>query len=168
MQGRARNFAMKYLKDTDLWFLTDADDIQYPEKLSKLVNVYIEYPEEIGIVYASYHIKHLSDEISTYEVKPNYSKENLMRGDCMIHSNCIFSRTATDKVGLFFETESPKEDMGLWIRITDYFMAVHVPEPLTEVRITGKNSAVVQSQERHQKAFEQMIQNYNEWRSKNA
>lgn len=168
LQGRARNFGMRHFYDnTDLFMIADADDIQLPNKYSRLVDKYLEYPGAIGIVYADYYIKNLADNTLTYEYKQPFSKDVLMR-ECIVHSNAIFSKDAIDKVGVFYENESPCEDYGLWLRISDYFMAAHVAEPLTVVQITGKNSATVHSQETHQKAFSQMVKNYQDFQQKMA
>lgn len=163
LQGRARNYGIRHFYDqTDVFFLSDADDIQHSNKYMRLVQKYREDPEIIGIVYADYYIKNLADNTITYEYKQPYDKNVLMR-ECIVHSNALFSKAALDKVGYFFENESPCEDYGLWLRISDSFMVSHVAEPLTTVRLTGKNSAVAHSSESHNRAFQQMIKNYQEY-----
>jgi glycosyltransferase involved in cell wall biosynthesis len=163
LQGRARNYGIRHFYDqTDLFTIADADDIQHSNKYSTLVNKYLEDTESIGIVYADYFIKNLTDGSLTYEYKKPYSKSLLMQ-ECIVHSNCLFTKASLDKVGFFFEDESPCEDFGLWLRISDHFMVTHVAQPLTTVQLTGKNSAVAHSSESHNRAFQNMIKNYQEY-----
>jgi glycosyltransferase involved in cell wall biosynthesis len=162
-QGRARNFGIKHFWDsTDIFALCDSDDIQLPHKFSSLAAKIQEAPDTVGLAYGDYFIKNNTNGTLLYEYKAPYSMQHLMN-ECIIHSNCLFSKRAIEKVGPFFEDESPVEDYGLFLRIAHHFMCVHVAEALTTVNVHGKNSSTVYGTDHHKEQFQRMINNYQGW-----
>ena len=41
--------------------------------------------------------------------------------------------------GMYDEDLPPCEDWDLWLRITENFVAIHIPEPLQQYTTTGQN-----------------------------
>jgi hypothetical protein len=150
-----------------LFAILDSDDVMMPTKVSKCIAKATEYPDEIGSVHTDYWNEHVAEGVSILEYKPPFSKEVLMR-DCHLHSGGMISKKALEKVGLFDEDVAPKEDYLMWLKISDFFTCVHIPEPLVRVRVTPKNSTVSNSAEHHQKMYALMSEKYREFREKCA
>jgi glycosyltransferase involved in cell wall biosynthesis len=168
-QGAARNVAIREAWDwADYFAVLDSDDEMMLNKLSRCIEKAMEFPDQIGSIHTDYLIENVENGAVTYEAKPPYSKQLLMAGDCHLHSGGVISKKALEKVGLFDEECCPKEDFHMWLKISDFFMCVHIPEPLVKVRITPKNSTVSHSNEFHMAQFQKMIANYNSWRQRNG
>lgn len=164
-QGAARNIAIKEVWDlADYFAILDADDEMMPDKISRCIAKATEFPDMIGSVHTDYYIENTETGAVTYEAKLPFNKQLLMMGDCHLHSGGVISKKAFEKVGLFDEVCVPKEDYHLWLKISDFFMCVHIPEPLVKVRVTPKNSTVSHSDEYHMKQIRLMWDRYNEWR----
>jgi len=163
-QGHARNIAIEQaLKDGCEYFaILDADDIMLPTKIEKCVAKIQEHPELIGSVHTDYYIECPEEGTKTLEFKPPYSQELLMR-DCHLHSGGVISKVALEKVGLFDEDVYPKEDYLMWLKISRFFICVHIPEPLVRVRVTPKNTTVGYSNEFHTKQYQLMWEKYKKW-----
>lgn len=145
--SRARNIAIKHVwDDSHLFAILDADDAFVQSKLSKSVAKILEGPEVVGAVYTDYvHMTH--DNIFSYESKEPYSRERLLQ-DCIVHSGCVISKLALSKVGLYNEDLRTCEDYNLWLKISNYFIIVHIPEFLHIVRIGQHQSSHTVDQER--------------------
>jgi len=166
-QGLARNIAIREAWDrADYFAILDADDEMMPDKISLCIEKAMEFPDQIGSVHTDYLIENTDTGAVTYEAKPPYSKQLLMMGDCHLHSGGVISKAALAKVGLFDEDCVPKEDYHMWLKISDFFMCVHIPEPLVKVRVTPKNSTVSHSDEYHIQQIRLMWTKYADWRSK--
>lgn len=150
--SRARNIGIKYAWDNShLFSILDADDAFIQGKLSKSISKILEFPETIGGVYTDY--LHLSnDNIFTYESKEPYSRERLAQ-DCIVHSGCILSKPALAKVGLYNEGLRVCEDYNLFLRISNYFIFVHIPEYLHIVRVGSHQSSHTVDQQRWQEDY---------------
>lgn len=151
--SRARNIAIKHAWDSSHMFaILDADDAFIQGKISRCVAKIIESPDSVGAVYTDYvHLSH--DNIFSYESKEPYSRERLVQ-DCIVHSGCVISKLALAKVGLYNENLRTCEDYNLWLRISNYFIIVHIPEFLHIVRIGQHQSSHTVDLERWQRDYQ--------------
>lgn len=148
----ARNTAINYTWDeTHAFAILDADDEYYPNKVSRMVQKLIQDPMRIGVVYADYDIHDLNTGKIVREFKQPYNKEVLM-GECIVHSNALINKLAlaatSEPTGFYdINLHGPasgefigcSEDYDLWIRISEQFLIVHIPESLAIANITGSN-----------------------------
>jgi glycosyltransferase involved in cell wall biosynthesis len=126
-------------EQADLFAMVDADDELLPRKLSKAVVKYAEDPEIIGLIYTDHLIYHEDKDKWIYEAKQPYDRFVLQQENTMSNGP-IISKAALDRVGLYDETLRTCEDWDLYLRITEEFCAVHIPEPLHLYRVTGENT----------------------------
>lgn len=142
-QAHARNIGIKYsIEDTDLFAILDADDINYPTKIARLSMEWALIPDFVGAIYADYHTLNVDNNLMSYEYKKPYDKMVLNR-ECIVHSGSLVSKKALleckEKDYFFDPTMPPCEDYDMWMRISDKFLIIHVPEPLSLVRIHKQN-----------------------------
>lgn len=153
--SRSRNTAIKKaLKNgCQIIAILDADDMWFPTKLSKSVMKILEDPQAIGAVYSDY--LHLNTETNTltYESKEPYSRIRLVQ-DCIVHSGCVINSMVFQQVGLYDEDLRVCEDYNLWLRISNFFIFVHIPEELVIVRVQPNNSTVTVPKERWQRDYQ--------------
>jgi len=143
----ARNTGIKILQGVAHYVAPlDADDMYLPGKLSKSMAVMLTDPLRIGLVYSDVLI--YNEEKSTYvhEFRRPYSREILEREN-IISNAPLISMLALQRVGLYCEQLRTSEDHDFWLRITEEFVAIHIPEPLQQYRVTGKNATHTVSQE---------------------
>lgn len=152
--SRARNIAISKAaaQGCQVFAILDADDIWLPGKLSKSVAKILEDPQTVGGVYTDY--LHLNTETNTltYESKEPYSRLRLIN-DCIIHSGCVINGLALQQCGVYDEDLRVCEDYNLWLRISNFFMFVHIPEELVIVRVQPNNSTVTVDKERWQRDY---------------
>jgi glycosyltransferase involved in cell wall biosynthesis len=148
----ARNTAINYTwEETHAFAILDADDEYYPNKVSRMVQKLIQDPMKVGVVYADYDIHDLGTGKVVREFKQPYNKEVLM-GECIVHSNALINKlafAATHESTGFYDVNlhgpasgefiGCSEDYDLWIRISEQFLIVHIPESLAIANITGSN-----------------------------
>ncbi len=138
-QAKARNVGIKhYWNNAEYFAILDADDYWYQDKLSKSIDVLTE-DKKVGAVYTDYDIYHVNKDLYIKEFKEPYSRDVLF-DRCIVHSGCVISKKALEKVGLFDEELPPCEDYDLWLRISEHFVIYHIPETLVVVRVTGENT----------------------------
>ena len=137
----ARNKAIAEMFDkTDLFMMLDADDLYLKGKVCKSVEKYLEHPEHIGIVYTDAIIENIQKGTRIHEFRMPFDREELER-ECIISNTPLISKDALATVGGYDEDMRTCEDWDLWLRITEYFTAVHIPETLHIYHVTGKNSS---------------------------
>lgn len=138
----ARNRAIeKALEFSDCFAILDADDQFYKNKLSKCVSM-LYSNEMVGSVYADYDVLNVDTGIKIREYKEPYSRKRLLE-ECIVHSGSVIKKEALldcKEAGFYDEELRTCEDYDLWLRIAAKYMMIHVPEPLTLVRVTSKNS----------------------------
>lgn len=144
--SQARNEGInRTISHTDFYVNLDADDEMYPEKVKKLVDIWEKAPDLIGVVYADYYCLNTTTEIKNYEFKKPFSLQAL-NYECIVHSGAGISSQALidskDEFGFYDKTMRTCEDYDLWMRIAKKYMIVHIPEPLTLVRIQPQNSSL--------------------------
>jgi len=143
----ARNRAIQHMwKETDVFMMLDADDYYLDGKIKKSVDKYLEHDKYIGIVYTDAIIENNQKGTRVHEFRQPYSRLSL-ESECIISNTPLISKTAISVCGPYDETMRTCEDWELWLRITEKFVAVHIPEPLHVYSVTGKNSSDVVSQE---------------------
>ncbi len=140
----ARNIGINYsIENTFAYAILDADDAMFPTKIERLYKEMAMLPDLIGVVYADYDALNTSDGISVREHKRAYSQIDLLN-NCIVHSGSLVSVKALKDVKVgeeFYDNQMlVAEDWDLWIRISQAYMMVHVPESLTLVRVSPKNT----------------------------
>jgi glycosyltransferase involved in cell wall biosynthesis len=148
----ARNNAIRAVWDqADYFLIIDADDIAYPEKVAKMLEVARKYP--VAAVYADYHIHNVNRDTITPEYKKPYDAIQLGR-ECIVHSQALLRKECLEQVledGCVYDKElhGPAsqgfigccEDYDLWIRLSEKFLIWHIAEPLSLVKVTGHNQS---------------------------
>lgn len=138
-QAAARNTAIKLAWQTaELFCQLDADDLYLPGKLSKSVAVWKQNPDYIGLVYSDAIIFDNRDGTSVREFRVPYDR-TLLERDNIISNAPLMSKMALGHSGLYDEDLPPCEDWDLWLRITENFVAHHIPEALQQYTVTGQN-----------------------------
>lgn len=140
----SRNIAInKTLDFTDAYAILDSDDIFYKNKITQCIRM-LYSSSNIGSVYADYDILNTETGIVTREYKEPFSLNRLLQ-ECIVHSGSVIKKEALLKckeITFYDENLRTCEDYDLWLRIAKYYMILHIPEPLTLVRVTPKNSTV--------------------------
>ena len=138
----ARNIAIEHtIKDSDCFAILDADDEFYPTKLAECVSI-LYSNELIGSVYADYDVLNVDTGITVREYKEPFSRSRLVK-ECIVHSGSVIKKEAllASKEKSFYDEELRTcEDYDLWLRIAERYMIIHIPKPLTLVRVTKNNS----------------------------
>jgi len=143
----ARNVAIQTMWDkTDLFMMLDADDLYLNNKVPKSVEKYMENPEHIGIVYTDAIIKNIHTKTQIREFRRPFDRQELEK-ECIISNTPLISKEALGISGGYDENMRTCEDWDLWLRITESFVAVHIPEAMHVYHVTGKNSSDVVPQE---------------------
>ena len=158
----ARNTAIEMCWDwADIIGILDADDAYYPEKVDKLVNKLVEYPE-VGVAYADYCIKKPTH--SKHEFKSSYDRQTLLQR-CIVHSNSLIKKEHLEQVrlpnGEFFDSRlhgpasqgfiGCTEDYDLWLRLSKICIITHIPECLAVANEHGDNQSLKMTNEIFQK-----------------
>lgn len=136
----ARNKLLKHSSEqAHIFAMLDADDEFLPGKLSKAVAKILKDPQKVGLVYTDHMIRNIERGTTTYEARQPYDRFTLEREN-IISNAPIVNRLAFDKVGLYDEELRTCEDWDLYLRITEHFYAIHIPEPLQVYTVTGENA----------------------------
>tara|TARA_Y100000592_G_C5481991_1_gene326192 strand:+ start:5114 stop:5872 length:759 start_codon:yes stop_codon:yes gene_type:complete len=147
----ARNSAIEFMWDkSDVFMMLDADDRYLPGKISKSVEKYLEHPDSVGIVYTDAIIQNVNKGTKIYEYRMPFSREAVEK-ECIISNTPLVSKQAIGACGAYDPTMRTCEDWDLHLRITESFVAVHIPEALHIYSVTGKNSSDVVPEEVWQK-----------------
>lgn len=163
-QGAARNIGIQKLWDwADYFAILDSDDEMMSDKITKCIEKFTEFPNEVGEVVADYLIETPEKGTTTYEYKPSYNRELLLK-DCHLHSGAVISKKALEKVGLYDTECVPKEDYLMHLKVSEHFVCVHIAEPLTLVRVTPKNTTVTSSEDFHKQQFALMVEKYEQYK----
>ena len=152
----ARNIAIDYCWEmSDVYSLLDADDEYYPNKVSMCIRKWLEDPQRIGVVCTDYDTENTSTGVVVSEYKEPYSHERL-REECIVFSGSLISKMAleaTKEGNNYFDPDlhgpgseeyrGSCEDYDMWVRISEKFLLIHVPEILSRYRVTGDNSSLL-------------------------
>lgn len=156
----ARNLGIeRTLHDTDAYLILDADDEAMPYKAEQLVKVMQEAKNYIGVVYADYINHNVDTNLGFIEYKEPFSVKRLLQ-ECIVHSGSLINKQALidtkDENGFYDVNMRTCEDYDLWLRIAKGWAIVHVPQVLTFVRVTDKNSTSTVSKEIWQKNWQRI------------
>jgi glycosyltransferase involved in cell wall biosynthesis len=139
----ARNRLIKMAWESSDWFcMLDADDYYLPKKISKSVEVMLEQPQMIGLVYTDAIIYHQNTGLKIREYREPFSRVRLEQ-ECIVSNTPLVNKRVLEQVGLYDGSMRTAEDWDLWLRITQQNVAVHIPEALHVYRVTGKNASNV-------------------------
>ena len=153
----ARNTALAAAWEwADIFGVLDADDSYKLNKVEKLVEKLMEYPE-VGVAYGDYdiHRSYGDKHYVKYEAKSPYCRKELSIR-CMIHSNALIKKEYLEKVilpnGEIFDSRlhgpasqgfiGCTEDFDLWLRLSHHCIMCHVPESLSIVNESGQNQSM--------------------------
>lgn len=138
--SQSRNLGMFCTQaNTDIFGFLDADDLYLPGKISKSVFKLIENPALIGMVYSDYEVRNLLSGVTIHEFKEPFSRSRLLQ-ECIINNDSLVSKLAISQCGNYDVAMRTCEDYDLWMRLTEKFLAVHIPEKLVAIRVTKHNS----------------------------
>lgn len=137
----SRNVALHYLMDkVDILLVADSDDILYPNKVQRSIDIFKKYPD-VGLVYSDYdHFDQKTGKV-VREYKEIFSFNRLFQ-ECIVSNNSAYRSSIIKQVGLYDENLKGPEDYDLWLRICEKSMAYHIPESLYKYRISGNNLTV--------------------------
>jgi glycosyltransferase involved in cell wall biosynthesis len=142
----SRNKGFEILSDCRYYIPLDADDYLLEGKIRKSVEIFEEDPQNIGLVYHDVLIYNEMQGLFSHEYREPYSRRRLEQED--IITNCsMISKLALQTVGSYDPTMRTCEDFELWVRISARFMCIHLAEPLSVYRVTGKNASDTISKE---------------------
>lgn len=141
---------------TDIYGFLDSDDYYLPGKISKSVAKILEDPVAIGGVSADYETFNEESGIKIREFKEPYSRERLLR-ECLLTSP-LLTKTTLEKVGLFDEELRVAEDYDLWLRISEKFIFLHIPEALLRIRVGNHNSTSTVKKEVWQDCWKKVVE----------
>lgn len=162
-QGRARNHCIRAAWNwADAFVVLDADDVKYPNFISRHVEEWLVDPELIYVTYSDYDIYDENTKLTIHEFKNAYNSQ-FLKHSCIVSSGALISKKAFEKAGLYDETCSPAEDYHLWMKISNFGMFIHIAQNLWMYRVHEDNSTNSKNMERIQEAHRLMAESYNKW-----
>ncbi|WP_447045831.1 glycosyltransferase family 2 protein [Vreelandella sp. H-I2] len=127
----ARNRGLQDTQSPFVAFLDD-DDEWYPDKLLKQVELFLQSPPEVGLIYTG--VETVMDEGHT-EIQIPTERGNVYRK--LLVKNCIHGgssamirRNLITNVGFFDESLLAIEDYDYWLRISRYYHFDFIEDPL--------------------------------------
>ena len=152
----ARNVGIKFGWNlAHLYGVLDADDAWLPGKLKKSVDKWIEDINRIGLVYSDVLIHNLQTGIFMHEFRQPYYR-NILECENIISNSPLLSKKALDEVGLYDENLRTCEDWDLWLRITERYVAIHIPEALQIYTVTGFNATNIVKEQQWRKDWKRV------------
>ena len=141
----ARNRAFRHVLSDDndetcFFSMLDSDDKYDPRKVELSVKKIMEDPYSIGLVYGDVKIVNWDSGSICHELREPYDRQ-VLEQHCMVSNTPLISTLALKTVGLYDEEMRTAEDWDLWLRITEKFLAVHVPEAISFYSVTGNNAS---------------------------
>ena len=116
----------------------DADDIWYPEKLSKQVAILDNMPD-VDLVYTNGNVIDMQDNV-LYKIYRDHEEKNII-GDILINcyirtpSAVIVRRKILDSVGLFNQKYFYSKDHDMWIKLSEVTKFFYCSETLMAYRM---------------------------------
>jgi glycosyltransferase involved in cell wall biosynthesis len=144
------------LSDTDLFAFLDSDDMYSPGKLSKSVAIFQKDPDMVGVIYSDFDTIN-PDGLRLRQFKEPYSRERLLQ-ECLVNCDSLISKRAIEQCGLFDQSLRTCEDYDLWLRISERFVMVHIPESLVVVRVGSHSSSSTVPNEIWQKCYARVFE----------
>lgn len=140
----ARNRGMEAFpleSESDLFAFLDSDDLYEQGKVSRSVAEFERYPGMVGVVYSDYDTIR-PDGLRLRQYKEPYTRRRLFQ-ECLPNCDSLISAKAMQEVGGFDESLRVCEDYDLWLRLSEKYLLVHVPESLLTIRV-GEHSSSTQ------------------------
>ncbi len=145
-------------------FFCDSDDIYLDDKVKKSIEEYLQDPT-IDAVYSDYYTLNESLPYSTFplfpQYKPSFSRERLLR-ECIVNCDSMVSTKAFLEVGGFDESLRTCEDYDFWLRLSEKYRIVHLPELLLQIRVGHHSSSSTVSKEAWQKNYTRVFEKLKE------
>jgi glycosyltransferase involved in cell wall biosynthesis len=163
----ARNVGLQWLLDKcHVIAIADSDDIYYPRKIEKSIQIIKEYPQ-VGLVYTDYDVNNMATNELKREFKEPFSYRRLFE-ECIVSNNSIYPIMSIKTVGGYDDSIRYGEDYDLWLRISEVAAVHHIPEALYQYRLTGQNITTTISSEKFgqhvsrvkQKAYDRRMRNH--------
>jgi glycosyltransferase involved in cell wall biosynthesis len=150
----ARNLCIQTLVNNGAKYLAmlDADDWWLPGKLSRMIPI-MEEDQTIGLAYHDIIIHNQETNTDSYEYREPYTR-NRLEQEYICSNSPISSALAIQQCGWYDPSLQTCEDYDLAIRITQKFMAVHVPIPLAAYRVTPQGTTFTVKPEIWQKNWQ--------------
>ena len=158
----ARNFGIQAAWNaTDVYAFLDSDDTYSPGKIAKSVQIWMEDPGHIGAVYSDYDTFNPQTGLRMREFKEPFSRERLLR-ECIVNCDSLVSKHALQHCGVFDDSLRVCEDYELWVRLSEKFLIIHIPESLVTIRVGDHSSTSTVPNEIWQKCYARVFEKANE------
>lgn len=133
--GFCKNLAVNSIfSTTDAFLFLEGDDILYPEKLKKCVDIWTTDVEAIGIVYSNQLIENqIEGYDAVFHTRP-FCRSTLESED-YVEPNYFISKKALFVSGKF-EENILFTDYDMHLRVSEKMVFIHIPEVLSTHRIT--------------------------------
>jgi glycosyltransferase involved in cell wall biosynthesis len=147
-QAASLNLGINETK-SDLIAFLDSDDIWYPNKIKKQVDIFEEY-RGVGIVYTNGYVIDENDKILFTLFLDNFREENI-RGQMLLKcyiktpSSVMVKREIFNKTGLF-KNHLHSMDHDMWIRMSEVTKFYYLCEYLTAYRKHGGQKSLKRQQ----------------------
>lgn len=138
---------------TDIFAFLDSDDVYHRRKVRTSVEVF-KRSENVGVVYSDYDTLR-ADGLKIREFKEPFSRDELAR-HCIVNCNSLVSAKAIRECGKFDEEMRVCEDYDLWMRISERFVIVHIPESLVTIRVGDHSSSATVKNEIWQRNWQRV------------
>lgn len=130
--------------------LLDDDDEWYPEKLEKQVHLLDNSSDDVGLIYCGCETadKHGNIISKTYPKKRGNLFYDLLGNNFIPSPTNLIRKECFDKIGFCDETLKSRQDLDLWVRISNYYQIDYISEILTrrnvsDVSISGNINSVL-------------------------
>lgn len=138
-KSAAVNLGLKRASGDYIWVFDD-DDIAYPDKLSRHIDLFKQHPD-IGFSHSAYHLFEgdKPDTILREVPAPQIPSEDLLRHlilakNVICGASVVARRACYETAGLFDERLVRSQDYDMWIRLARHFKAGAILEPTVNVR----------------------------------
>jgi glycosyltransferase involved in cell wall biosynthesis len=163
--SKARNAGIQAMwETTHLYGFLDTDDLYMPGKISKSVRKFLGDPEHIGAIYTDYDTLDIDTGRKVRVYKEPFDRDKLLQ-NCIVHSSCIVNKYALNVCGVYDNEMRTCEDYDLWMRISEKFVLLHIPESLMLVRVGSHNSTSTVQQavweKNYRRVFEKLMARQN-------
>lgn len=153
----ARNYGIQAgWEDTDVFMFLDSDDEYLPGKMARSVARWAEASQHIGAVYSDYDTLNPATGLRLRQYKEPFSRARLLQ-ECLPNMNSLVSKQALEQCGVLDETLRTCEDYDLWLRISEKFILVHLPEPLLLLRVGDHSSTATVARENWQRNWQKVM-----------